>query len=261
MARVVIRIHNRRMNAADIWTFLPLAMAGAFCVGLSKGGLPAVGMLAVPLLAFRIDPLTAAALLLPIYLISDWVGVWLYRRHYDPRNLKILIPAGLTGVLIGYLLAPYVSTDGMSIAVGLIGIFHCIRHWFFTPRNVAPRPARVGPGLFWGAMSGLTSFISHAGAPPYQIYVLPQKLPKLVFAGTTQFVFSAVNIAKLPPYLALGQFPEMDLKAIALLAATGIAGAWSGAKLTRIIPEGAFYAAIRWALFVLSISLIWRALT
>ncbi|MFD0980127.1 sulfite exporter TauE/SafE family protein [Tropicimonas aquimaris] len=249
------------MNAADIWSFLPLAMAGALCVGLAKGGLPAVGMLAVPLLAFRIDPLTAAALLLPIYLISDWVGVWLYRHHFDPRNLKILIPAGLCGVLVGYLLAPHLSTDGMSIAVGVIGIFHCLRHWFLTPKNAAPRPARVVPGLFWGTMSGLTSFISHAGAPPYQIYVLPQQLPKLVFAGTTQFVFTAVNIAKLPPYLALGQFPEMDLKAIALLALTAIFGAWGGSRLIRIIPDGIFFSAIRLALFALSISLIWRAVT
>ncbi|MEM7463297.1 MAG: sulfite exporter TauE/SafE family protein [Pseudomonadota bacterium] len=247
------------MNAADIWTFLPLAIVGAFCVGLSKGGLPAVGMLAVPILAFRIDPLTAAALLLPIYIISDLVGVWLYRRHFDSRNLKIIIPAGLLGVFIGYLVAPLVSVAGMSIAVGLIGIFHCLRHWFFTPTNVDPQPARVVPGLLWGTLSGLTSFVSHAGAPPYQIYVLPQKLPKLVFAGTTQFVFSAVNLAKLPPYLALGQFPEMDLNAITLLTITAILGAWSGAKLTRIIPDGVFFAAVRIGLFVLSISLIWRA--
>ncbi|MGI9401755.1 MAG: sulfite exporter TauE/SafE family protein [Rhizobiaceae bacterium] len=249
------------MNAADIWTFLPLAMIGAFCVGLSKGGLPAVGMLAVPILAFRIDPLTAAALLLPIYIVSDLFGVWLYRRHFDARNLKILIPAGLLGVLVGYLAAPYVSTDGMSIAVGTIGIFHCIRHWFFTPKTVSPKPARVIPGLFWGTLSGLTSFISHAGAPPYQIYVLPQMLPKLVFAGTTQFVFSAVNLAKLPPYLALGQFPEMDTKAISLLILTAIFGAWCGARLTRIIPDGLFFSAVRLALFALSISLIWRAVT
>lgn len=249
------------MNAADVWAVLPLAMIGALFVGLSKGGLPAIGMLAVPILAFRIDPLTAAALLLPVYIVSDVVGVWLYRRHFDKRNLMILMPAGLFGVALGYLSAPFVSADGMSVAVGLIGIFYCVRHWFFTPSNVEPAPARIVPGLFWGSMSGLTSFISHAGAPPFQIYVLPQKLPKLVFAGTTQFVFSAVNLAKLPPYLALGQFPEMNLKGVVILAATAILGAVTGANLTRIIPEKPFFTAIRLALFVLSISLIWQAIT
>ena len=247
------------MNAAEIWSFLPLAMLGAFFVGLSKGGLPAVAMLSVPLLAFRIDPLTAAALLLPIYLVSDVIGIWLYRRHFDARNVKILIPAGIAGVLVGYLLAPHVSTDTMNVAVGLIGVSYVLRYWFFTPKNTQPKPARLLPGLFWGTLSGLTSFISHAGAPPYQTYVLPQKLPKLVFAGTTQFVFTVINLAKLPPYLALGQFPEMDLKAILILIVAAVAGAIIGAKLTRIIPEAAFFATVRMALFILSISLIWRA--
>ncbi|RMD92624.1 MAG: sulfite exporter TauE/SafE family protein [Alphaproteobacteria bacterium] len=235
-------------------------MAGALVVGMAKGGLPAVGMLAVPILSFRIDPLTAAALLLPIYLVSDAVGVWLYRRHFDRRNVAILIPAGILGVFIGYLIAPYVSSEEMSVAVGLIGVFHVLRHWFFVPKNAEPKPARLLPGIVLGAMSGLTSFISHAGAPPYQLYVLPQKLPKLVFAGTTQLVFTAVNIAKLPPYLALGRFPEMELRTMAVLSATAILGALVGARLTRIIPEAIFFAGVRGALFALSLSLIWRAL-
>lgn len=256
-----VRHRTITMNAADIWTFLPLAMLGALFVGLAKGGLPAVGMLAVPTLAFRIDPLTAAALLLPIYLVSDVYGVWLYRKHFDLRNVLILVPAGLAGVLIGFLVAPHVWPGSLSIAVGLIGIFHCLQHWFFPPKSLAPRPARVVPGLIWGTLSGLTSFISHAGAPPYQIYVLPQRLPKLVFAGTTQMIFTVVNFAKLPPYLALGQFPEMDVKAIFVLIATALAGVWGGARLVRILPEGTFFAVVRLALFGLSLMLIWRALS
>jgi len=55
------------------------------------------------------------------------------------------------------------------------------------------------PGLFWGTLSGFTSFISHAGAPPYQVYVLPQQLPKTVFAGTATLVFAAINLAKVLP--------------------------------------------------------------
>ena len=31
-------------------------------------------------------------------------------------------------------------------------------------------------GAFWGGFAGFTSFISHTGGPPFQIYVLPQRL-------------------------------------------------------------------------------------
>ncbi len=68
-----------------------------------------------------------------------------------------------------------------------------------------PRPADVPRGLFWGSITGFTSFVSHAGAPPYQMYVLPQRLEKMVYAGTSTIVFAIINLLKLPPYWFLGQ--------------------------------------------------------
>ena len=82
-------------------SYFVLAGLAALLVGLSKGGLPTVGMLAVPLLSLFMSPVKAAVLLLPIYIISDVVSVWLYRKNFSAPNLKILIPAGVLGVCIG----------------------------------------------------------------------------------------------------------------------------------------------------------------
>ncbi|MFY8178221.1 MAG: TSUP family transporter, partial [Limnohabitans sp.] len=86
-------------------SYLLLASLAAFLVGLSKGGLSSVGMLAVPLLSLVMSPVKAAVLLLPVFVVSDMVGIWLYRKHFDVSNLKILIPAGCLGVLVGWLTA------------------------------------------------------------------------------------------------------------------------------------------------------------
>lgn len=59
----------------------------SFVVGLSKGGLPSVGTLGVPLMALAMSPVIGAALLLPIYLATDLAGLWLYRRSYSARKL------------------------------------------------------------------------------------------------------------------------------------------------------------------------------
>lgn len=244
----------------DISDFLGIAMIASFAVGLSKGGLPSVGALAVPLMALYVDPLTAAAMLLPIYIVSDAYGMWLYRHAFSGRNLAILLPAGLAGVLIGYLAAPVLSVPVINLIVGAIGIFYCLRQWLALGRTTVPRPARVLPGLFWGTVAGITSFVSHAGAPPYQVYVLPQKLPKLVFAGTSTITFAVINLAKLPPYLALGQFPDFAPLPTTILIIAAIAGAWLGAHLTRIIPERPFFLAVQIALFAISARLIWKAL-
>jgi uncharacterized membrane protein YfcA len=74
-----------------------LAALAAFLVGSSKGGLPAVGMLAVPVLSLRMSPVLAAGLLLPIFVVSDVAGLWLYRRSYSAANVRILVPAGMAG--------------------------------------------------------------------------------------------------------------------------------------------------------------------
>ena len=251
------RLSDQKLT--DLTQFLPLAILASLFVGLSKGGLPGIGSLAVPLMALKIDPLTAAALLLPIYLISDAFGLWLYRHSFSPRNLSILIPAGLLGVLIGYLLAPVMSVPWLNIGVGGIGIWFCLAAWSRNNAGTPPRPADLPRGLIWGTIAGLTSFVSHTGAPPYQAYVLPQKLPKLMFAGTTTITFAAINLAKLPPYLALNQFPEFQTGPIALLILASVIGAFAGAKLTRILPEKIFFKAVEIALFAISIRLIWKA--
>jgi uncharacterized protein len=67
-------------------------------VGFSKGGWSAIGNLSVAILSLVISPLAAAGLVLPVYLVSDGVGLWVYRKSFDRRVLSILIPAGLLGV-------------------------------------------------------------------------------------------------------------------------------------------------------------------
>ena len=61
----------------NIDMYLILASLGALLIGMSKGGLPMVGMMSVPLLSLVMSPVKAAVMLLPLYIISDFVGVWL----------------------------------------------------------------------------------------------------------------------------------------------------------------------------------------
>jgi signal transduction histidine kinase len=70
--------------------------------------------------------------------------------------------------------------------------------------------------------TGFTSQIAHAGGPPFQMWVMPQKPPHTVFAGTTAIFFAAVNLIKVPAYVALGQFTPANLiAALALLPFVG----------------------------------------
>ena len=239
--------------------FYIAACVAAFLVGASKGGLPLVGGLSVPVMALVMSPVTAAALLLPVYLVSDVFGLWAYRREFDRRNLMILIPATSLGILIGWAAARVTQEWMVTLLVGVIGISFCINA-LLKRHNAAPRPADVPRGLFWGTIAGFTSFVSHNGAPPYQMYALPQKLPKMVFAGTSTILFAYVNAAKLLPYWALGQFNPGNLEVAAIIAPVSIAGALTGYKLTSILPEKIFFRLVEVTLAVVSVKLIFDAL-
>ena len=235
--------------------FYTLAVLAAFAVGLSKGGLPMVGTLGVPLLALVIPPVPAAALLLPIYIVSDMFGLWAYRHAYDKRNLMILIPATTLGIGIGWATASITSERLVTFMVGAIGLTYCINA-LIQRGNIIKKPADVPRGIFWGTITGFTSFVSHSGSPPYQMYTLPQKMEKMVFAGTATILFAIVNAVKVIPYWALGQFNPGNLKTAAALAPIAVAGAYAGFRAVKIIPEQAFFRLVEVALALISVKLI-----
>ena len=244
------------MMVTDFWFWI-LAVAATLFVGSSKGGLPLIGMLAVPIMALKISPVVAAGLLLPIYIISDMYGLWIYRHSFDRRNIAILVPAAAIGIGVGWAAASITNEHVVTLLVGVIGLSYCIDALLKARRNMPPKPADIPRGLFWGSLTGFTSFVSHAGAPPYQMYVLPQRLEKMVYAGTSTIVFAIINLLKLPPYWILGQVNAGSLRIVAILAPIAIAGAYVGFRLTKILPEKAFFRIVEVALFLVSLKLIY----
>ncbi|MDR3496229.1 MAG: sulfite exporter TauE/SafE family protein [Ancalomicrobiaceae bacterium] len=244
------------MTPADI-AFQAAAVVSAIMVGLSKGGLPAIGSLAVPILALVISPITAAGLLLPIFVVSDWFGLWVYRKEFSRRVLLILIPAGIVGVGIGWATASWMPEPLVTLIVGLIGVAYCLLRWFAAKPDVVAREAKVAPGIVWGTVTGFVSFVSHSGAPPFQMYVLPLNLPKMIFAGTSTITFAVINAVKLVPYWALGQFSTENLAEALVLVPVAVVATFAGAKLTRILPDKLFFQLVTVALFVISAKLMW----
>ena len=240
--------------------WIVLTLAAAF-VGLSKGGFAAVGSIAVPVAALVMSPVQAAGLLLPVYVVSDAFGVWAWRRSFDRRVLAILIPGSIVGIALGWAMASRISDTAVGAMIGVIGAVFAIRQlWPRKGAEAAPRPARVGPGLFWGALAGFTSFVSHSGAPPYQVYVQPLRLSAQSFAGTTTLFFAATNAVKLIPYAALGQLAPANFGIMAVLAVPAVICVFVGRWAVRVIPQRTFFLFINWALLLVSIELIWRAL-
>ena len=250
-------VYSSRMPEAH---FFAIACLAAVFVGLSKGGLPVIGTLGVPTLALMISPVKAAALLLPLYVLTDAVSVWLYRRHFSAPNLRVLIPAGIVGVLVGWSMATLLSDRAVSGMIGTVGLAFCLNMWMRRQISGEPKSARLLPGAFWGMLTGFTSFVSHAGSPPFQMYVLPQKLEKKVFAGTSTLLFAVINLAKVGPYMQLRPYDVADWQIVMWLVPAALLGTLAGAYLTHRLAERWFFRLVQGALFVVSLRLLYQAL-
>ena len=240
------------------YLFMAAAVPAVILMGLSKGGFSGLSLLSMPLISLVVSPVRAAAILLPILIVQDWVGIWAFRRDFSARNLAILIPASLIGIGAGWLLASHVSESMVRLAVGLISIgFVLYMFWRARAEDPAPTQANVAPGVFWGSLAGFTSFVSHAGAPPFQVYVMPQNLSPLVFAGTGTMFFAAANLLKVPPYLALGQFSRENLMTSASLFPVAILATLAGVWLVRRVAADRFYNIVLVLTFAVGLKLVW----
>lgn len=226
--------------------FYAAAIPAVTLLGLAKGGFSGLGLLSLPLMALVVSPVQAAAITLPILIVQDVVSVWAYRYTWSRRNVLILVPSAVLGILTGYLLAARVSDAVVTLVVGVISVAFAIRRMVLERRTAPPKPAPADlpRGIFWGWVTGFTSMIAHAGGPPFQIYVMPQRLPRDVFVGTGAVVFALINWIKVPPYLALGQMTAENMATAGALFPVAIASTWAGVLLVRRVSGQLFYTAV-----------------
>jgi len=238
--------------------FWTVAVLAVFIVALSKSGLlGSLGMVAVPMLSLVMSPRDAAGMLLPLLLVMDAIAIWTYRKDADWHILKIMLPGAAVGTLIGWALWTVVSDAMVLLFVGVITLLFILDALLPLRKKLEGLPPSKPWGAFWGGFAGFTSFISHTGGPPFQIYVLPQRLNPVIYSGTTAFFFAIVNSAKLIPYFFLGQLNVTNLTYGAFLAPVAIVGVFVGVWAVRRISVKRFYQLTYWLVFLLSLKLIY----
>ena len=244
---------------------LPFLLAAGFAVllmGISKAGFGGgLGALATPLMTLVMPATTAVAVLLPLLLAMDALGIWTFRKKFDKRILKIIIPGAVIGMLMGWLFFGLVDPRYVKAVLGI----ECVLFALLRLRKgaqLASIPAKkptIVPGVIFGALSSFASFISHAGSPPILQYILPLKLEKTLLVGTMTVFFTFVNVIKLVPYGVLGLLNTANLGTSLVLLPIVPMGYWLGIKALHGISDFYFQKILTWALFFTGLKLLWDA--
>jgi hypothetical protein len=249
---------------ANPW-FYAVAIPALFIVGLTKGGLGGLGaVFGVPIMSLVINPVQAAAIMLPIMIVMDVMGVVSWRAKFHPGIMKSMLPGAVLGVGLGWFFASQLSSDWIRIVVALVALAFLLNEWFgkgvitSQPRKAENTRAM---GALWGTASGFTSFVAHAGSPPYQVYTQPMRLDPTYFASTAICFFAIINAIKLIPYFALGQFDATNLATSLVLLPVAPVSVLVGVWLAKRISKRIFYAVLNGLLFILSLQLMWQGVT
>jgi len=240
--------------------FYAVAVPAALLVGLGKAGIGGgLGMLAVPLMALSIPVPQAAAIVLPLLTVGDLFGLAALLRQRDRALLRVLLPSGLVGIVIGLLLFNVTSPRVMGALVGVIALLFVTQRLFFKPPD-QPRVMPRWAGVLAGTVSGITSFAAHAGGPPISMYLMPMKLAPMTFAATGAVFFASINASKWLPYAWLGLIDWTNMSTALLLAPCAAAGVWLGVHLLKRIPPLWFYRLVSLGLTVTGLKLVSDAL-
>jgi uncharacterized membrane protein YfcA len=243
----------------DPW-FYAAAIPAILLIGISKGGFGSgAGIFATPLIALTVPIPQAAAILLPILVVMDLVGLWAYRGTFSRENLRLILVGGVLGIALGTLTFRYLSDAWIRVILGAMSVGFVAQRLLLPGAAERARPS-APKGFFWSAVSGLTSTIAHAGGPPLSIYLLPQRLDKAVLVGTTVVFFAVVNAVKLVPYAWLGLFDARNLSTSLVLSPLAPVGIWLGVSLMRRTSETLFYRICYALLLVVGVRLLWEGI-
>ncbi|MBC7735215.1 MAG: sulfite exporter TauE/SafE family protein [Bacteriovorax sp.] len=256
------RRHEGQRLITDPW-FSAVAIPALLPMGLSKSGFDAgFGARAAPLRALAVPVPQAAAIMLPRWLVMDGFAVKALFLQRAPALIRLLLPAGLLGTVLGTLSFGVLAPEVVTGIVGALTLAFLAQRLLFRPRADSTLPPKwLGIGL--GIASGFTSFVAHAGSPPVSACVLPLRLAPITYTAAMATFFAAINLSNWPPDAWFGLIDVRNITTslvLVPLAPEAPVGVWVGVKRVPHIGPVPFYRGVHAGMFLTGAKLLWDGL-
>ena len=219
----------------------------AFVVGLSKTGIPGVGILPALLMAHVMPALQSTGMLLGILILGDLFAAGYHRRNARWSHMVRLLPAAFAGIVAGYFAMRVIGDAQLKPVIGVIVlVMLALNYWRSRSRGAdlhVPTQWWFAAGL--GFMAGLTSMMANAAGPIMIIYFVAMRLPKIEFVGTSAWFFFVVNWLKVPFHANLDTMTVETAKLDLMMLPAIVVGAVVGIFFLKRIPQKAFNAVVQ----------------
>lgn len=232
---------------------LILGTLAGLIVGLSKTALPGAALVVTPIIGSIVSGRLIPGTTLPILLAADVFAVSWYRQHARWDLLRPMIVSVGVGFAAGTAFFAIVgsATRPIELVIGAsILLIVAIQSWRMIRRAKPTRPTPAAAAVY-GTTGGFTTFVANAAGPILNTYLVGLGLGKEQMVGTSAWFYFAVNVAKVPVYVALGALSSgghfLTASSLAFDAAclpAVLVGVFGGRSLFHKLPERAFLIAV-----------------
>ena len=224
------------------WTTIAIALAGAFCLGVAKTGVPGLAIVNVLIVAELFGAKNSVGIILPLLIVCDLIVYPLFRKYASWRQVWPLIPVIMIGVVIGYFLLDNVEEITSRRLIGVIVLLMLVLQLFREYKKDFLEHLPVSKTFFvaTGLTIGISTMLANAAGSVYSIYALVKKMSKEDFLGIGARIFLLVNVLKIPFLTDLNLINADSLLLNVLLLPGIAAGIFLGKTLIRIVPQRAF---------------------
>ena len=226
------------------------AGAAAFIIGLSKTGLPGIGILAVTVLAMSMPAKLSVGVMLPMLIVGDIFACIYYRRLPQWRYIWRVAPPAGVGIVIGFFLMGAIGEPLLRRLIGVIAIvlltLQLLRDLGVFTNERIPHHWLFAWSL--GLSAGIFTMMANAAGPIMIVFFLAMGLDRFRFIGTIAWYFMLLNLFKVPFFVGLGMIGGTSLFFDLKLVPVILIGACVGIFAPRLIPEKPF----RWVILTLA---------
>ena len=239
-----------------------IAFLAIFLIGMTKSGFGSgVGLMVVPMMALAMPHIlpergerATLGLLLPLLVAGDLIAVYQYRRLFSREIIRRLMRGTIFGLIVGGLLLawfhnkpPAVATLLIRLEIGAEAVVLVGLNWWRTWKG----GSTVYTANRWkddavGSLAAASSTLAHAAGPIITLYLLPQKLGRDIFVGTSAIYFFIVNTAKLPVYWYGGLFtnasPVFGARFLPIVILGALAGWWIKTRISDLLFSRLVYS-------------------
>jgi len=229
------------------------------------------GIFLLPFLALVFPPKLALGLGAPAMLISDLVGVKNYWGEWDTKELRLLLPLALVGVVFGCFLIEITPDTLFKQCVGVFALLFSSVHlskmilFRYSNRKTPEKPPaeeskwkNISTVLF-GFVVGVAGTVAHAAGLMMSVHMIQKSGNPRIFVGTLILFFAIMNIFKLVAYSSIGIISYQTMLLVGALSPAIILGGYAGNALNKKIPQELFRLIVLLLIFFIGIRLLWTA--